>query len=74
LVAQQTKERQQLQQKQDQDHQRLVQHNSDPAAAQKLEQQHSQQTQQLAQKHAQQTQKLQAKEQPRHDQGNKDKP
>lgn len=56
LMAKQTQERQNLQQRQDAEHQRK------PNAPPKLEQKHQQQTQQLAQKHAAQQQKLQARQ------------
>lgn len=62
LIAQQTQERQQLQQKQETEHQKSS-HQSNP---QKLEQKHQQQTQALSQQHAVQQQSLQARQpQPR---------
>jgi hypothetical protein len=57
LITQQTQERQQLQQKQDAEHQRTA--NAD---TQKLEQKHQQQTQNLAQKHTSQQQSLQTRQ------------
>jgi hypothetical protein len=61
LIATQNQERQQLQQKQDAEHQRTTNANTP-----KLEQKHQQQTQQLAQKHTAQQQALQSRQpQPR---------
>jgi hypothetical protein len=57
LIAQQTQERQQLQQKQDAEHQQKANANN-----QKLEQKHQQQTQKLVQKHTEQQQSLQARQ------------
>jgi hypothetical protein len=62
LVAQQTQDRQVLQQKQEAEHQP----NESPVQTQKLEQKHSQETQQLSQRHATQQQTLQSRQpQPR---------
>jgi hypothetical protein len=58
LIAQQTKERQNLQQKQDAEHQV----NASPAKTQKLEQKHSQQTQRLSQRHQAQQQSMQSRQ------------
>ena len=58
LIASQTQERQQLQQKQE-SQQRL---NASPSQTQQLEQRHSQQTQQLSQKHDAQQQSLQSRQ------------
>jgi hypothetical protein len=61
LIAKQTQERQNLQQKQDAEHQRSTNANN-----QQLEQKHQQQTQNLMQKHTTQQQSLQARQpQPR---------
>jgi hypothetical protein len=61
LIARQTQDRQNLQQKQDAEHQR-----TSNADNQKLEQKHQQQTQQMVQKHTAQQQSLQARQpQPR---------
>ena len=57
LIAKQTQERQQLQQKQDNEHQRTANVNT-----QKLEQKHQQQTQNLVQKHTSQQQSLQSRQ------------
>lgn len=73
LVAQQTKERQDLQNKQDLEHQQLAQQKADDATKQKVEQQHAQQTQQLAQKHAKEMSDLKTRQQP-HQGGSKSKP
>jgi len=56
LIAKQTQERQNLQQRQEAEHQQR------PSAPPALEQKHQQQTQQLAQKHAAQQQKLQTRQ------------
>jgi hypothetical protein len=57
LIARQTQERQQLQQRQDSEHQRTPN-----VASPALEQKHQQQTQQLVQKHTAQQQSLQARQ------------
>ncbi len=64
LVANQTKERQNLQQKQDNEHQQLTKQNATPAKTQQVEQQHAQQTQKLQQTHTQQTQQMQQRQAP----------
>jgi WXXGXW repeat (2 copies) len=64
LVANQTKDRQNLQQKQDNEHQQLVKQNATPAKTQQVEQQHAQQTQKLQQTHTQQTQQMQQRQAP----------
>jgi len=56
LIAQQTQDRQNLQRKQEAEHQQK------PNASPALEQRHQQQTQQLSQKHATQQQKLQSRQ------------
>jgi hypothetical protein len=62
LIAQQNQERNNLQQKQEAEHQAKA----TPAQAQQVEQKHAQQTQQLSQKHQAQQQSLQARQpQPR---------
>lgn len=58
LIAQQTNERAQLQQKQETEHQQKA----NDAQTQKLEQKHQQQTQQLQQKHTAQQQALQSRQ------------
>lgn len=58
LIAKQTQERQNLQQKQESQHSP----NADPVQKQQLEQRHSQQTQQLEQRHQVQQQSLQARQ------------
>jgi len=64
LDTQQTKERQSLQAKQEQDHARLPQKPANEPKQQPLEQKHQQQTTQLAAKHTQQQQQLQQHQQP----------
>jgi len=64
LQVQQVKERQALQTRQEQDHQRLPQQPANQPKQQQLEQQHQQQTQQLSEKHSQQQQQLQQRQQP----------
>ncbi len=62
LIAQQTQERQALQQSQDAEHQHLTQQKASDARTQQVEQRHQQQTQKLAQKHVVQHQSLQARQ------------
>ena len=64
LVANQTRERQNLQQKQDNEHQQLARQKAPPAKTQQVEQQHEQQTRQLQQTHTQQTQQMQQRQAP----------
>ncbi len=60
LIANQTKERQSLQQKQNAEHQQLTQQKANDARTQQVEQKHQQQTQELSQRHATQQQTLQS--------------
>jgi hypothetical protein len=60
LIANQTKERQSLQQKQDAEHQQLTKQKASDAQTQKVEQKHQQQTKQQTQKHASQQQQMQS--------------
>jgi hypothetical protein len=62
LIARQTQDRQNLQQRQEAQHQQLTRQNAGAAKTQQLEQRHQQQTQQLSQKHATQQQSLQARQ------------
>jgi hypothetical protein len=64
LVANQTKERQNLQTKQDNEHAQLAKQKATPQKTQQVEQQHAQQTQQLQQTHTQQTQQMQQRQAP----------
>jgi len=64
VVAQQTQERQKLQQTQDREHQQLAKQKAAPERTQQLEQQHVQQTQQMAQRHAEQMQQVQQRQAP----------
>ncbi len=64
LVANQTKERQNLQTKQDNEHAQLAKQKATPQKTQQVEQQHEQQTRQLQQTHTQQTQQMQQRQAP----------
>jgi YXWGXW repeat-containing protein len=64
LVATQTKERQNLQQKQENEHQQLTRQKATPEKTQQVEQQHEQQTRQLQLTHTQQMQQMQQRQAP----------
>jgi hypothetical protein len=64
VIEKQNQDRQNLQQRQDIQHQQLTKQNAAPAKMQQLEQQHQQQTQRMQQGHTQQMQQMQQRQQP----------
>ena len=64
VVEKQNQDRQNLQQRQDLQHQQLTKQNAPPAKMQQVEQQHQQQTQRMQRGHTQQMQQMQQRQQP----------